>query len=58
MKIFMSAGVDLNVANDRGHYPMDLATDIEVKNLIIKSKKQTTCIGKNCNKSKFDFQNT
>ena len=58
MKIFMSAGVDLVVENDRGHLPLDLATDPEVKNLINKSKKQERCVGKNCNKSKFNFQNT
>lgn len=58
MKLFMSAGVDLEVPNDRGHYPIDLATDVELKNLIIKSRKQTKCVGKNCNNSKFDFQNT
>ena len=55
LKIFMAAGVDLEVANDRGHYPIDLATAPEVKNLILKSKKQAKCLGKNCGNSKFDF---
>ena len=54
----MSAGVDIEQPNDRGHYPIDLATDPEVKALIQRSKKQTRCVGKNCNSSKFTFQNT
>ena len=39
MKLFMSQGVDLEVANDRGHTPQDLATNPELKNLITKSQK-------------------
>jgi len=58
LKVFMSAGVDIEQPNDRGHYPIDLATDLDVKSLINRSKKQNKCVGKNCGGSKFTFQNT
>lgn len=58
MKLFMSAGVDLDVANDRGHSPYDLATDPEIKALINKLRKTQTCCGTKCGKAKFSFQNT
>ena len=58
MKLFMSAGVDLDVANDRGHSPFDLATDPDIKNLILKMRKEQTCRGTKCGQAKFTFQNT
>ena len=58
MKLFMSAGVDLDVANNRGHKAMDLATDPEIKKMIKQSGDQTHCHGNKCGKSQFTFQNT
>lgn len=55
MKLFMSAGVDLDVANDRGHSPFDLATDPEIKALINKLRKTQNCCGSKCGKAKFSF---
>lgn len=58
MKLFMSAGIDLDVANDRGHTPFDLATDPDIKSLILKMRSQKQCKGSKCGQSKFTFQNT
>jgi hypothetical protein len=54
----MSHGIDMEVANDRGHTPFDLATDPEIRKLITKSRQQQNCSGTKCGKAKFSFQNT
>ena len=51
MKLFMSAGVDLDDLNARGHKAMDLATDPEIKKLIKQSRDQTHCQGNKCGRS-------
>lgn len=55
MKLFMSSGVDLDLQNDRGHSPFDLATDPEIKNLIKRSLDTPNCEGNKCGKAKFSF---
>ena len=57
LKCFMQFGVDLGLKNARVHTPLDLATDPETRSLIQRGIKTTHCVGKNCNKSRFDFKN-
>ena len=53
LECFLSQGVDIEKKNTRGHTPLDLATDHETRQLILKAiaVKQCAC------KSKFDFNN-
>lgn len=57
LKCFMQFGVDLKLKNARVHTPLDLATDPETRQLIIRGIKTTHCSGSKCNHSKFDFRN-
>eukprot|EP00347_Sterkiella_histriomuscorum_P015886 403355312 len=54
LECFLSRGVDVDVKNARGHTPLDLATQIEVKDLILKAQNTKKCV---ICKSKFDFKN-
>ena len=56
LECFLSRGVDVEVKNARGHSPLDLATQVEVKELILKATSTKNCEDKKC-KSKFDFKN-
>ena len=42
--------------NSRGHTPLDLATEPNTKELILRATKTKACENKEC-KSKFDFKN-
>ena len=42
--------------NSRGHSPLDLATEENTKNLILKATKTKACENRDC-RSKFDFKN-
>merc|ERR1712176_346368 len=57
LKCFMQFGVDLNLKDARGNTPLDLATDPETRELIMRGQKTTHCSGTKCGKSKFDFRN-
>ena len=48
--------MDVEIKNARGHSPLDLATQPEVKELISKATSTKNCENKSC-KSKFDFKN-
>jgi hypothetical protein len=54
LECFLSRGVDVSIKNARGHSPMNLATQPDVKDLITKALKTTKCV--EC-KSIFDFKN-
>ena len=54
LECFLSRGVDVDVKNARGHTPLDLATQPEVKELITKAIMTKKCV---ICKSKFDFKN-
>lgn len=54
LECFLSRGVDVDVKNARGHTPLDLATQHEVKELIMKAFNTKKCV---ICKSKFDFKN-
>lgn len=54
LECFLSRGVDVDVKNARGHTPLDLATRVEVKDLILKAINTKKCV---ICKSKFDFKN-
>ena len=54
LECFLSRGIDVTIANARGHSPMELATEPETKKLISKATKTLKC--ENC-ASKFDFKN-
>lgn len=54
LECFLSRGVDVDIKNARGHTPLDLATQHEVKELILKAFNTKCC--KIC-QSKFDFKN-
>jgi hypothetical protein len=56
LECFLSRGVDVEIKNARGHSPLDLATQSEVKDLILKATSTKNCANKAC-KSKFDFKN-
>lgn len=56
LECFLSRGVDVEIKNARGHAPLDLATQTEVKDLILKATSTKNCALKSCN-SKFDFKN-
>lgn len=56
LECFLSRGVDVEIKNARGHTPLDLATQPEVKDLLVKATSTKCCANKNC-KSKFDFKN-
>ena len=56
LECFLSRGVDVEIKNARGHSPLDLATQAEVKELILKATSTKNCGDKSC-KSKFDFKN-
>lgn len=56
LECFLSRGVDVEIKNARGHSPMDLATQPEVKELIQKATSTKNCENRMC-KSKFDFKN-
>jgi hypothetical protein len=56
LECFLSRGVDVEIKNARGHSPLDLATQSEVKELIQKATSTKNCEDKKC-KSKFDFKN-
>ena len=56
LECFLSRGVDVEIKNARGHSPLDLATQTEVKDLILKATSTKNCEDKKC-KSKFDFKN-
>lgn len=57
LKCFMQFGVDLMLKNARTHAPLDLATEKETRQLILKGKETQFCSGTKCNGSKFDFRN-
>jgi len=44
----------VDIKNARGHTPLDLATQTEVKDLILKAMNTKKCV---ICKSKFDFKN-
>lgn len=46
--------MDVDIKNARGHSPLDLATQQEVKDLILKAINTRSCV---ICKSKFDFKN-
>jgi hypothetical protein len=50
----MARGVDVDIKNARGHTPLDLATNPEVKELIMLAIMTKICV---IDKSKFDFKN-
>jgi hypothetical protein len=54
LECFLSRGVDVDIKNARGHSPLDLATQSEVKDLIMKAINTKKCV---ICKSKFDFKN-
>jgi ankyrin repeat protein len=54
LECFLSRGVDVDIKNARGHSPLDLATALEVKELIMKAINTKNCVS--C-KAKFDFKN-
>ena len=54
LECFLSRGVDVDIKNARGHTPLDLATQPEVKELIMKAIQTKKCV---ICKSKFDFKN-
>lgn len=54
IECFLSKGVDVDVKNARGHTPLDLATNPEVKQLILKAMNTKNCV---ICYSKFDFKN-
>lgn len=54
LECFLSRGVDVDVKNARGHTPLDLATQGEVKQLIMSAMKTEKCV---IDRSKFDFKN-
>lgn len=56
LECFLSRGVDVEIKNARGHSPLDLATQAEVKELILKATSTKNCADRSC-KSKFDFKN-
>ena len=56
LECFLSRGVDVEIRNARGHAPLDLATQPEVKELISKATSTKNCQDRTC-KSKFDFKN-
>ncbi len=56
LECFLSRGVDVEIKNARGHSPLDLATQPEVKELIQKATSTKNCADRSC-KSKFDFKN-
>jgi hypothetical protein len=43
MECFLSFGVDVDAKNARGHKPIDLATDAEVRTLIQSASKVKYC---------------
>jgi ankyrin repeat protein len=54
LEIFLSRGVDVNIKNARGHTPLHLATEPNVRELILRAVKTLKCL--NCS-SIFDFKN-
>jgi len=56
LECFLSRGVDVEIKNARGHSPLDLATQPDVKDLILKATSTKNCADRSC-KSKFDFKN-
>ena len=56
LECFLSRGVDVEIKNARGHSPLDLATQPEVKELIQRATSTKNCADRTC-KSKFDFKN-
>lgn len=56
LECFLSRGVDVEIKNARGHSPLDLATQPDVKELIQKAITTKNCANRSC-KSKFDFKN-
>ena len=57
LECFLSRGVDVEIKNARGHAPLDLATQPEVKELIQKATSTKNCANKKGCNSKFDFKN-
>jgi len=57
LECFLSRGVDVEIKNARGHSPLDLATQPEVKELISKATSTKNCANKKGCNSKFDFKN-
>ena len=43
VECFLSQGVDIEIKNARGHTPLDMATDPEVRALILKALKTKKC---------------
>ena len=56
MECYLSLGVDVEIKNARGHTPFDMATRVEIKDLVTKAIKTTQCSAIGCS-TKFDFQN-
>ncbi len=54
LECFLSRGVDVEKKNARGHTPLDMAVQEDVRKLIIKATNTKTCT---ICKSKFDFKN-
>lgn len=54
LECFLSRGVDVEIKNARGHTPLDLATQPEVKDLILQAINTKKCVL--CT-AKFDFKN-
>ena len=41
MECYLSLGVDVEIKNARGHTPFDMATRVEIKDLVTKAIKTT-----------------
>lgn len=54
LECFLSRGVDVEIKNARGHTPLDLATQPEVKDLILQAINTKKCV---LCPQKFDFKN-
>lgn len=54
MECLLSYGVDTEIKNARGHLPIDLATNPEVKDLLLKAQNAKKC--SYC-QSRFSFKN-
>jgi len=57
LQCYLSRGVNLNKWNSRKHTPLDLTTEPDTKQLILRAKNTLLCQNNECKSRKFDFKN-